>query len=145
MRIKYTKEIQNEILNWLNGWVALTAEVTPEEESPHEIQPFLKPDEYSNLNEVHTITPVELERFWKLTMKKVSKYIGHQHCKYEKYEFEEIQESAAMWCAGILWRKYNLKVYDQQDETHVIGYGDELINSAKKELKPYRFFQLHVF
>jgi len=142
LKIKYTEEIQNEILNWLNGWVVLKDEITPEDEP---MQPFLNPDEYGSLNEVHTITPLELERFWKLTMKQVSKHIGHQPGRYRRYEFEEIQESAVMWCAGLLWRKYNLKVYDQQDETHVIGYGDELIGSAKKGLKPYRYFQLHVF
>lgn len=53
-----------------------------------------------------------------------------------------IQNFICMWTAGELWRKYNVRVNDQLDENYPIGYGDQLIISAKASLKPYRKYRL---
>ena len=50
-----------------------------------------------------------------------------------------------MWTAGELWRKYNVRVNDQLDENYPVGYGDQLIISAKAGLKPYKKYNFTIF
>lgn len=43
-----------------------------------------------------------------------------------------------MWAAGLIYKKYDIRPNDLIDETLPLGYGDQLIISAKMGLKPYK-------
>ena len=50
-----------------------------------------------------------------------------------------------LWCAGLLWNKYNLRINNQEDETNTLGYGDKLIIQAKEMLKPYKEYSFNAW
>ena len=56
-----------------------------------------------------------------------------------------IFDFTCMWTAGELWRKYNVRVNDQLDESYPVGYGDQLIISAKAALKPFKKYRFTAF
>lgn len=51
----------------------------------------------------------------------------------------QYQQGVLLWCAGLIWRKYDIRANDQIEETgsFVISYGDQLIIDAKKQLDPF--------
>ena len=56
-----------------------------------------------------------------------------------------IFDFTCMWTAGELWRKYNVRVNDQLDESYPVGYGDQLIISAKAALRPFKKYRFTAF
>lgn len=51
----------------------------------------------------------------------------------------------AMWTAGKLWQKYNVRVNNNEDDTNILGYGDKLVIQAKELLKPYKYYKMMVY
>lgn len=49
------------------------------------------------------------------------------------------------WSAGLLWKKYDIRPDDQEDETYPVGYGDNLIIQAKQMLKPFKFYEFEAW
>ena len=51
----------------------------------------------------------------------------------------QFQEAVINWCAGLVWRKYDIRANDQVEETgsYVVSYGDQLIIDAKNILQPF--------
>ena len=54
-------------------------------------------------------------------------------------------DGIAMWTAGKLWQKYNVRVKNNEDETNVLGYGDKLVIQAKELLKPFKYYKMNVY
>ena len=49
------------------------------------------------------------------------------------------------WAAGLLWKKYDIRPNDQEDESYTIGYGDNLIIQAKQMLKPFKYYEFEAW
>ena len=56
-----------------------------------------------------------------------------------------VQTGIAMWTAGKIWQKYNIRVNNNEDETNTLGYGDKLVIQAKELLKPYKYYNMKVY
>ena len=56
-----------------------------------------------------------------------------------------VLDAVAMWTAGRLWNKYNVRVNNNEDDTTPFGYGDKLVIQAKEILKPYKYFNMKVY
>lgn len=50
-----------------------------------------------------------------------------------------------MWSAGLIYKKYDIRPNDQIDESYPVGYGDQLIITAKTGLKPYKKYQISIW
>lgn len=50
-----------------------------------------------------------------------------------------------MWTAGLIYKKYDVRPNDLIDETYPVGYGDQLIISAKAGLKPYKKYEFNIW
>ena len=95
---------------------------------------------------MRAITVEELETFWVKTLNYAESYL---QVKLDSFDSEiiknVIQTAMESWCAGLIYRKYNIRVIDQVDETQTTGYGDELIIQAKSILKPYQYKKLVIW
>lgn len=160
MAFEYSSTIEKNILNFLQGWeIRPLEEDTDETVLESEIDSLLETDDPDleadiddlnldvlNFQSVKEIFSSEVEAFWNKTVLLVESYLQR--------DLDEIEEDITglavrncieMWCAGLLWKKYNLQVVDQEDDTNTIGYGDNLIITAKATLKPYRYRCLSIF
>ena len=68
-------------------------------------------------------------------------------CRQEKLPDDNVIVDTAIdfWTAGLIWKKYDIRPNDQEDETSPIGYGDNLIIQAKQMLKPFKFYEFEVW
>jgi len=140
MTIEYNETIEKGILDWLDGWILINPKTETDDDSD-EIQNMLDETEYDELLVNKKITSSQLQSFWKKADKIVNRFIGPiPESTY--LDSMEIEEGIILWCAGLIWNKHNLKVYNQEDETSSTGYGDKLINDARKDLEPYRYVKL---
>lgn len=137
MAYEYSETIEENILMHLEGWS------TVEIEENYDTDTFLEDEELEGLNITKTISSSELELFWGNAVLLVESYLQRN---LDELELDicsnSIQNGISMWAAGLAWRKYNIRVMDQVDETNSTGYGDELIIQAKAALKPYRYRKL---
>lgn len=56
-----------------------------------------------------------------------------------------ISTAIYMWCAGLLWNKYNIRSNNQIDETNTLGFGDKLVIQAKEMLKQYKDYSFYAY
>ena len=129
-----SEEIKKNILNLLQGYITSTDKDNDDS---------LTEMDYNNI-----ITDEELELFYSQA---VSQSLSH--CYLVNFPTEVIlvdgvetvvmnrqyQYGVLLWCAGLIWRKYDIRANDQIEETgsFVISYGDQLIIDAKKQLEPF--------
>ena len=126
MIIMDTTTLVENVLLKLDGWV-LKTDVDSEN---------LSDMEYNK-----AIDEEEILHYYNLTVDYAKTYTGNYDI-----EFIPVAVSAiTMWCAGLLWKKYNVRSNDQIDETFTVGYGDSLIIQAKEMLKPYKNYGFYVY
>lgn len=142
MTFQFNEDITKNILNYLEGWKLKTEDT----QNKNEVTSFLSESETDNLNVSKEITVEELETFWVKTLNYAESYL---QVKLDSFDSEiiknVIQTAMESWCAGLIYRKYNIRVIDQVDETQTTGYGDELIIQAKSILKPYQYKKLVIW
>lgn len=142
MTFQFNEDITKNILNYLEGWKLKTEDT----QNKNEVTNFLSESETANLNVSKEITVEELETFWVKTLNYAESYL---QVKLDSFDSEiiknVIQTAMESWCAGLIYRKYNIRVIDQVDETQTTGYGDELIIQAKSILKPYQYKKLVIW
>lgn len=142
MTFQFNEDITKNILNYLEGWKLKTEDT----QNKTEVTSFLSESETDNLNVSKEITVEELETFWVKTLNYAESYL---QVKLDSFDSEiiknVIQTAMESWCAGLIYRKYNIRVIDQVDETQTTGYGDELIIQAKSILKPYQYKKLVIW
>lgn len=125
-----SEQITKRILNKLQGWVTVS---NRDENELNEM-------EYDN-----TVTEEELELFYAQALNSACSY-----CYLETFPVftntngdvemdNQFQEAVINWCAGLVWRKYDIRANDQVEETgsYVVSYGDQLIIDAKNILQPF--------
>ncbi len=56
-----------------------------------------------------------------------------------------ITTAIEFWSAGLIWKKYDIRSNDQEDETNTLGFGDTLIIQAKQMLKPFKFYEFEAW
>ena len=68
-------------------------------------------------------------------------------CRQETLPFDNVIVNTAIdfWAAGLLWKKYDIRETDQEDETYTTGSGDHLIIQAKQMLKPFKFYEFEAW
>lgn len=88
------------------------------------------------------ITTNELEMFYDIAEINTVSYLGLN----DKQELESsLSTFIYMWAAGLIYKKYDTRPNDLIDETYPVGYGDQLIISAKAGLKPYKQYSMMVW
>ena len=126
--------IKENILNLLHGYITSTDKDNDD---------TLTEMDYNNI-----ITDRELELFYAQALSQCL-----SHCYLVNFPTEAIivegeetvvmnrqfQQGVILYCAGLIWRKYDIRANDQIEETgsFVISYGDQLIIDAKKQLEPF--------
>ena len=127
-----TDDIQNRILNKLQGYITdgdVTCETT-------------------DLDFDNIVTDTELELFYSQALIQSISYCHLQtyptiilNDEDEGVMDEGFLESVILWCAGLIWRKYDVRPLNTQLESdgYSISYGDQLIIDAKNGLKPYQY------
>lgn len=68
-------------------------------------------------------------------------------CYLEELPIENpiVNTAVEFWAAGLIWKKYDVRPNDQEDETNTLGYGDTLIIQAKQMLKPYKYYEFEAW
>lgn len=142
MTFQFNEDITKNILNYLEGWKLKTEDT----QNKNEVTNFLSESETANLNVSKEITVEELETFWVKTLNYAESYLQVELDSFDSEIIKNvIQTAMESWCAGLIYRKYNIRVIDQVDETQTTGYGDELIIQAKSILKPYQYKKLVIW
>ena len=119
-------KIIEEVLLKLDGWV-LSSEI--------------EDSELSDMDFNKSVDREEVLHFYNLAVDYAKSYTGNYDIQY----IPVASTAVIMWCAGLIWKKYNVRSNDQIDETYTIGYGDSLIIQAKEMLKPYKQFGFYVY
>lgn len=128
------ERIKKSILNKLQGYV---------------MESDIQDDEYAELEYDNVISEDELEDFYYQGLNQCCNY-----CYFLEYPKEEIDGQKVMnkrfetglilWTAGLIWRKYNIRINDNMEESgNVASYGDQLIIDAKEILKPFIYTIVH--
>lgn len=122
----------NSILNKLQGYI------TEEQREDDNITEM----EYDNV-----ISKEEVEKFYGQALFQSLSYCYLVNFPTEVIfiEGEEVvvmnrqfKEGVILWCAGLIWRKYDIRANDQvEEEGYSVSYGDQLIIDAKKQLQPF--------
>lgn len=115
----------------LQGYIT----TTQRDDSENEITEM----EYDNV-----ITEEELELFYNQSLSQCCNYCYLVNFPTEVVDDEvvmnrQFETAVILWCAGLIWRKYDIRANDQIEETgsYVVSYGDQLIIDAKKQLQPF--------
>ena len=107
----------------------------------------------SDLEYDKKVSSTEVLSFYRITKSYVLSYLNRTELPTitecvdgEKVEREDpiVLDALAMWTAGKLWQKYNVRVNNNEDDTTPFGYGDKLVIQAKEILKPYKYYDLKV-
>ena len=112
-----TDEFVPLILNFLDGWILDNGEYTDRLEYNKKVK----------LDEV--------KQYYETATRYAISYLGYNATDTIN---EQLLSFIYMWTAGLLWKKYNVRPNDLIDETYPIGYGDQLIITAKSGLTPYK-------
>lgn len=113
----FTSETALLILNHLDGWI------------------LENPDDVNLLDYNKKVTLEEVKQYYNTSVAYATSYLGFTATDTIN---EHLLPFIYMWCAGLLWKKYDVRPNDLTDETYPIGYGDQLIITAKTGLKPYK-------
>lgn len=128
------ENIKKSILNKLQGYI---------------MEDDLVDDEYAELEYNNVITESELEDFYNQGLNQCCNY-----CYFLTYPTETIngievmnkrfETGLVLWIAGLIWRKYNIRINDNLEESgNSVSYGDQLIIDAKEQLKPFIYTIVH--
>ncbi len=108
----------------------------------------------SDLEYDKKVSSTEVLSFYRITKSYVLSYLNRTELPTliecvdgEKVEREDpiVLDALAMWTAGKIWQKYNVRVNNNEDDTTPFGYGDKLVIQAKEILKPYKYYDLKVY
>lgn len=130
-----TDDYVNRILTYLQGWVVLSDEKIEKEFIPHEYATsFLEVDDVEDdVRQTNTIRREELELYFEKAQTQVTSYIWWDYVP----PIIPVHEALLQWTAGLIWKKYNVKSTELSDGSSSYGYGDQLIQMAKRTLKNY--------
>ena len=119
--VEYDINIEDRILSYLDGWSTKNPK---------------RRDESDLLLEENKLIPTdEVEDFFDKACVKIATYLFVEEIPSDERIIEEI----CQYTAGLLFKKYNLTPNDNyEDGTTNLGYGNYLINSALKNLIPFR-------
>lgn len=112
-----TNETALLILNFLDGWILDNSEYT------------------DRLEYNKKVTLNEVQQYYETATQYTISYLGYNTTDTIN---EQLLPFIYMWTAGLLWKKYDVRPNDLIDETYPIGYGDQLIITAKSGLTPYK-------
>lgn len=118
----------DKILVYLDGFI-LTSDFD-EEDFPADL-------EYNKI-----LNPNEIKEFYEVATSNAKSYLdlnANNDISHELLPF------IYMWTAGLIYKKYDIRPNDLVDETYPVGYGDQLIISAKTGLKPYKTYEFNIF
>lgn len=108
----------------------------------------------SDLDYDKKVSSSEVLAFYRITTSYVLSYLNRTELPTvtEVVDDEEVEVTdpivltgIAMWTAGKLWQKYNVRVNNNEDDTNILGYGDKLVIQAKELLKPYKYYKMMVY
>ena len=102
---------------------------------------YILDDDQDTLDYNKKVNRNEILRLYSTVTSEVISYLDTD----EHQDTPLIFDFTCMWTAGELWRKYNVRVNDQLDESYPVGYGDQLIISAKAALKPFKKYRFTAF
>ena len=102
---------------------------------------YILDDDQDTLDYNKKVNRDEILRLYSTVTSEVISYLDTD----EHQDTPLIFDFTCMWTAGELWRKYNVRVNDQLDESYPVGYGDQLIISAKAALKPFKKYRFTAF
>lgn len=88
------------------------------------------------------ITADEVNHFYQVAKADALSYLGYPSTTILD---ASLQHFLYMWTAGEIYRKYDIRPTELMDETYPVGYGDQLIISAKTGLKPYKKYRISIF
>ena len=123
MGLKYNIDIEDRILDYLDGWIT---------ESPR------KRDESAlMLTENKIIPSAEVEEYFYKACNKIATYL---YLKPEDIPQDERKiEEICQYTAGLLFKRYNITPNDNfEDATPLYGFGNYLLQTALENLKPFR-------
>ena len=106
--------------------------------------------ELNDLEYDKQVSSDEVLSFYRITTSYVLSYLNRDELPTKIIGELEVTDpivldAVAMWTAGRLWNKYNVRVNNNEDETNTFGYGDKLVIQAKEILKPYKYFNMKVY
>ena len=106
--------------------------------------------ELNDLEYDKQVSSDEVLAFYRITTSYVLSYLNRDELPTKIVGELEVTDpivldAVAMWTAGRLWNKYNVRVNNNEDETNTFGYGDKLVIQAKEILKPYKYFNMKVY
>ena len=144
-----SENVQKSILNKLQGYIIINPNDNENNEGGNDNDTVLTELEYDN-----SITLDELENFYMQSLSQCCNYCYLINFPTEVILVDGVETvvmdrqfevAVVLWCAGLIWRKYDIRANDQIEETgNVISYGDQLIIDAKVQLKPF-IYQLVKF
>lgn len=131
-----SEDLKTSILNLLNGYIT---------DTDKDDDDTLTEMDYNNI-----ITDEELELFYAQALNQSLSYCYLVNFPTEAVIVDgdktvvmnrQFEQGVLLWCAGLIWRKYDIRANDQIEETgsFVVSYGDQLIIDAKKQLEPFVF------
>lgn len=120
----------DKILVYLDGFIVF--DETPENQSDYPAD--------TTFNKI--VTTDEINNFYNIALLHTRSYLG---LNMSSEINSEILPFIYMWSAGLIYKKYDIRPNDLVDETYPVGYGDQLIITAKAGLKPFKEYTLDVW
>lgn len=133
MTVEYTKDIEDQILSHLDGWV-ISTEPQPTNDEPldTDVPPFITDiDSYTD-NPNKKVKAEEVERFYNLGLQKAYTYCNRLNVNdLSQIEEEVFIKGVCLLTASDLWNKYNIRVNNEDmEDTYVQSYGGLLYKQA---------------
>lgn len=135
---EYSAEIQEMIINNLDGWTVIETPTTTSTDSDSEVEPFMSTEELNNKSN-KTITQNECRLFYEETLDLALLHTNRFNINdLSIVEAKAFLRAVCKWTASNLWNKYNIRVNNEDmEDTYLQSYGGLLYNSAMKALKPF--------
>ena len=138
------EKIISQILLHLDGWI-LDTDLT-ETMTGAEYNKIVQVDEVLSYYDVaynYALAYTKRDDFPTIT----SEIIINEETVEETNFIKPISTALYLWCAGLLWNKYNIRSNNQIDETNssFFGYGDKLIIQAKEMLKSFKNYKFYAY
>lgn len=135
---EYSAEIQEMIINNLDGWTVIETPTTTSTDSDSEVEPFMSTEELNNKSN-KTITKNECRLFYEETLDLALLHTNRFNIDdLSMLEAKAFIRAVCKWTASNLWNKYNIRVNNEDmEDTYLQSYGGLLYNSAMKALKPF--------
>ena len=105
------------------------------------VESDIENNEYSDLDFDKEVTSEEILSFFDVAKNYAISYLN----RAELPSNPSVDEAVCMWTAGLIWKKYDVRTNNQEDETVTLGYGDSLIIQSKEMLKPWKYYAVKVY